>query len=280
MSVANHLHVLVQDPSCGAGLRSSRALKVLRRPDMAVAKGAVNIIVIVAASKLPKVGEFVREANRRHHLKALLVHADLDERWIGQLLDRAQVRTLRNLLVHRGDEQPRRILGAWRMGAQGKLIADAVALPERLLVVSCALERLEVPYSRVSSLDQMPAQERAEFEIDPDGSYLYWPKADVHLDLDSLRFAIDEGAKERARLDAIRRNERIGAAIGALRRSDGISAGEIDGISDRQMRRIERGHSVPRSATLEKLAGAHEMVLNDYLDSLASTMNSESQEPV
>lgn len=166
------------------------------------------------------------------------------------------------------------------MGAQGKLIADAVALPERLLVVSCALERLEVPYSRVSSLDQMPAQERAEFEIDPDGSYLYWPKADVHLDLDSLRFAIDEGAKERARLDAIRRNERIGAAIGALRRSDGISAGEIDGISDRQMRRIERGHSVPRSATLEKLAGAHEMVLNDYLDSLASTMNSESQEPV
>ena len=32
--------------------------------------------------------------------------------------------------------------------------------------------------------------------------------------------------------------------------------------------------------TLEKLAGAHDMVLNDYLDSLASTMNSESQEPV
>ncbi|MBT5607957.1 MAG: DUF2442 domain-containing protein [Lentisphaerae bacterium] len=93
------------------------------------------------------------------------------------------------------------------MGVQGKLIADAVALPERLLVVSCAMERMEVPYSRVSSLHQMPAQDRAEFEIDPDGSYLYWPKADVHLDLDSMRFAIDKGARKRAIRDVQRSSE-------------------------------------------------------------------------
>jgi hypothetical protein len=269
MSATNHLHVLVQDPNCGAALRSSRALKVLRRPDMAVAERAVNIIVIVAASALPEVGPFVREANKRHHLKALLVHADLDERWIGQLLDRAQVRTLRNLLVHRGNEQPGRILGAWRTGAQDKLIADAVALPDRLLVISCALERMEVPFNRVRSLDEMAPKERLEFEIDVDGSYLYWPKADVHLDLDSMRFAIDEQARERARLDALRSNQRIGAAIASLRDSKGLSANAINGISDRQMRRIEQGRCVPRTATMEKLASAHGVALNEYLDSLA-----------
>ena len=243
---------------------------MLRRPDMAVAEEAVNIIVIVAASELPKVGAFVREANKRHHLKALLVHADLDERWIGQLLDRAQVRTLRNLLVHRGGEQPGRILEAWRMGAQDKLIADAIALPDRLLVVSCALERMEVPYARIGSLEQMPAEERADFRIDPDGSYLYWPKADVHLDLDSLRFAIDERARERARLDAVRSNQRIGAAVASVRGREGLSASAIDGISERQIRRIEQGRCVPRTATMKKLAFAHGMVLKEYLDSLAS----------
>ena len=269
MSVANHLHVVVQGKGAGAGLRSSRALKVLRRPDISVAKGAVKIIVLVAAA-LPEVGAFVREANKRHHLKALLVHADVDERWIGQLLDRAQVRALRNLLVHKGEELPARILDAWRSGAQDKLIADAVALPDRLLVVSCALERIEVPYSRVKSLSRMPAEERAGFEVDPDGSYLYWPKADVHLDLDSLRFAVDVRTRGQAQLDAVRKSKRIGAAIAELRRRRGLAAAGIRGLSDRQVRRIEQGLCVPRTGTFEKLAFAHEMTLSDYLDSLAS----------
>lgn len=270
MSVGSQLTVLVQDPDCGASLRSSGQLRVLRRPDISVAEEALNIFVIVVASALPQVGAFVREANKRHHLKALLVHADLDERWIGQLLDRAQVRTLRNLLVHRGNEQPGRILDAWRTGVQDKLIADAVALPDRLLVISCALERMEVPFNRVRSLSQMAPEERLEFEIDVDGSYLYWPKADVHLDLESLRFAIDERARERARLDAVRSNQRIGAAIAFLRDSEGLSTTAIEGISERQMRRIEQGRCVPRTATMEKLASAHGMVLDEYLDSLAS----------
>jgi hypothetical protein len=272
MSVGNHLTVLVQDPGCGASMRSSGHIRVLRRPDMSVAEKALNIFVIVVASALPKVGAFVREANKRHHLKALLVHADLDERWIGQLLDRAQVRTLSNLLVYRGNEQPGRILAAWRSGGQDKLIADAIALPDRLLVISCALERIEVPFNRVRCLSQMAPEERLEFEIDVDGSYLYWPKTDVHLDLDSLRFAIDKTARDRARLDAIRSNQRIGAAIASLRKSAGLSTNSVNGVSDRQMRRIEQGQSVPRTATMEKLASTHGMVLSEYLTSLAAAI--------
>ena len=173
MSVGTQLTVLVQDRACGASLRSSSKFRVLRRPSMSVAGEALNIIVVVVASALPEVGAFVREANKHHHLKVLLVHADLDERWIGQLLDRAQVRTLKNLLVHKGRELPGRILEAWRAGIQDRLIADAVALTDRLLVISCGLERIEVPFSRLGRLERMPTEERAGFQIDPDGSYLY-----------------------------------------------------------------------------------------------------------
>ena len=269
MSVASHLHVIVQGKDTGAGLRSSRALKVLRRPDISVARSAVKIIVLVAASALPEVGPFVREANKRHHLKALLVNADVDERWIGQLLDRAQVRALRNLLVHKGRELPARVLDAWRSGAQDKLIADAVALPDRLLVVSCALDRLEVPFSSVRVLSEMAPEERPVFEVDADGSYLYWPGADVHLDLESLRFAVDERTRGQAQLDAAKKSKRVGAAIAELRRRRGLASAGIGGLSDRQVRRIEQGLCVPRTATFEKLALAHEMTLSEYLDLLA-----------
>lgn len=270
MSGSKHVHVLVQAPGGKEGLRSCRTLKLLRGPDMGVAQREANIIVMVAASALPEVGAFVREANKRHHLKALLVDADVDERWIGQLLDRARVRALRNLLVHKGNELPARILDAWRSGAQDKLIADAVALPDRLLVVSCALERIEVPYFRVQSLKQMAEEERARFEVDRNGAHLYWPDADVHLDLDSMRIAVDERTRGRAQLDAVRKSRGVGAAIAELRRRSGLAAAGIRGLSDRQVRRIEQGLCLPRTGTFEKLAVAHGMTLSEYLDSLAS----------
>jgi hypothetical protein len=186
-----------------------------------------------------------------------------------QLLDRAGVRTLSNLLVVRGDAQFRRIVEAWRAGAQNHLIADALALSDRLLVVTCALERLEVPFSAVGPLAAMSEAERKDFQIDPDGAHLCWRGPDVHLDLDSLRFAIDDGARERAALEGAQRNRRIGAAIASLRRSRGLIPTDCEAISARQLRRLELGQCVPRKATLERLAAAHAMTLSEYLDSLA-----------
>jgi hypothetical protein len=37
-------------------------------------------------------------------------------------------------------------MNAWAMGAQEKLIADATVIGDRLLILSCAMEKLEVPF--------------------------------------------------------------------------------------------------------------------------------------
>ncbi|MBM4318552.1 MAG: hypothetical protein FJ125_00980, partial [Deltaproteobacteria bacterium] len=183
MVAATKLTVLDRDPGCTGWLRPTPRLRVVKNADREVAETALNVFVFAVASELPAVADFVREANRRHQLRVLLVHADMDERWIAPMLARAELRTLRNLLVHRGPEVPRRVVEAWLLGAQDDLIADAVVFGETLLVLTCSLEPIEVRIDRVAPLRNLREDERSRFEIASDGSYLHWPSSDIHLDL-------------------------------------------------------------------------------------------------
>ena len=277
MQTATNITVLNKDSSCSRWLRSSARMKVVRRPNAQVAIDDAYIFVLVAASGLEEVADFVKEANRRHHLRALIVNADLDETWIGQMLDRADLRTLRNLLVHRAGQQPRRVLNAWRSGSQDDLIADALALPEALLVLTCALERIEVPWEQLRPLAGLSRDEREKFEVASDGSYIHWPAPDMHLDVEALRVIVDPRAKERARLERMRHAQNFGEAVAAVRKAAGLRQEDIDGVSARQLRRVECGEVFPRTATLGKMATAHGMSRAEYLDALARSQRAAVQ---
>jgi hypothetical protein len=269
MESAVPMTVLMQDPYCADAFRSAGSVRVLRVGNAAAAARSRNAFVLTLASGLSDVAEFVREANRRHVLRALLVHADLDERWVTPLLDKANLRTLRNLLVHRGPEVPRRVLRAWRMGAQDDLIADAVVINDVLLVWSCALTRTELPFGRLPALAAIPPDDRAKLEVADDGSYMYWPGADVHLDLEAVRVALDPSARDRALRRKLVHDRRFGLAVAKLREAKGLRQSDVRGVSARQLRRIEAGEFIPRLDTLRKMAAAHRMKLPDYLDAVA-----------
>lgn len=269
MQTASRITVLDHDATCTGWLRSSSQVRVLRRSSENIATDAKTIFVLVGASQLGDVAEFVRAANQQHHLKGLLVHADVDAAWIAQMLDRADLRTIRNLLVHRGGDQPSRILNAWRIGAQNDLIADAVALADRLLVISCAMERLEVPWDELVTVSKVSPKHWGPFEVASDGSYLHWPMPDIHLDLDALRQAVDPGAREAAHCERVRCQEGFGTAVASVRRQANLRQSDIDGVTPRQVGRIEAGDVFPRIATLAKLAVAHKLTTNEYLDALA-----------
>ena len=212
---------------------------------------------------------FVREASRRHVLRALLVHADVEPRWVTQMLDQADLRTLRNLLVHRGPPVPCRLIHAWRLGAQDHLIADAVVVKDRLLVLSCALERFELPFGRLSALATIPEEARTKLEVADDGAYIYWPDADVHLDLETIRVTLDPKAREQALAEKLRHDRRLGRGTAKLRQEKGLRQTDIHGVSARQVRRIEAGEFFPRVDTLRRMAEAHGMSLAGYLDAVA-----------
>jgi hypothetical protein len=127
-----------------------------------------------------------------------------------------------------------------------------------------------VQSSRVVSV--RPA-DREKFEIDEDGSFLHWSEPDIHLDLDTFRVAINPSASKRAFDAKAIRNIRYGKAIARLRLEKGLKQSAIPGLSERQVRRFERGESSGYES-LGKMAAAHGVSLDEYLNELA-TINAE-----
>ena len=269
MSAATALTVLRHDDACDDWLRESRQWHIIdgTRPETTPNDGI--LFVLTTASRLPAVTELVRGANRRHRLGGLFVRADVDPAWLGQLLDRARLRALRRLLVHRDGAQPRRVLSAWSVGAQEELIADALALDDRLLVVSCALQRVEVPWTALAKQSRLAPANWGPFQVADDGSYLHWPKPDIHLDLPALRQTVDPRARDEARAERLRSQQDFGDAVAARRKGAGLRQTDIEGVTARQIRRIESGEVFPRLTTLSKLAAAHGLSTAQYLDALA-----------
>jgi hypothetical protein len=253
--------------------REQERLRVVRQPRLQVAQRALNLFVLVTATELPDVSAFVSVANRRHQLRALFVRESTHPRWLPFWFERAGLRTLRNTLVHADADAtlPRRVLNAWVHGAPNELIADASVVGSRLFLMSCALERVEVEFDLVPALRDIPRSQRTAFEVDEDGSYVHWPGPDIHVDLDAIQAAIDPETRTKAEGLRATRNERYGAAIARLRVAMGLKQSDIKGLSDRHVRRIEKGEGATHEA-LRLIAEAHGMKLDHYLHEVAATL--------
>jgi hypothetical protein len=224
--------------------------------------------VLCSALHLPEAAKFVSEMNREHRLQALFVRTDVDPAWLPQMLERAGLRSIRNMLAHSNSLVPHRVLSAWQYNAQSELIADAMVADDRLIVVSCEPKTYEIRFDQMPALKKIAPKQRCSFEIAEDGSFIRWPSADIHLDLDALRTVTDPAWGKRALRIRRDHGREYGAAIAALRKDRGLRQTDIPGLSERQLRRIEESGAVS-VRTMEQLAGAHGMTLADYLDALA-----------
>lgn len=229
---------------------------------------ASDLFVLCRATDVHKVADVAAMANRQHRLRALFIQQDIDTVFLLPMLDGAHLRMLRHVWVHQGSELPERVLNAWETGAPNKLIAHAAVIGDHLHILTCALERHAVPLDQIKALVDLPQSIQAQFQIASDGSYLHWPTEDVHLDLDALRYVIDPGARHEADARRLLHDKRFGKAVTEFRRDRGLAQGDIKGVSARHLRRIEEGESTPRLVTLRRLAEAHGLPLNEYLDEL------------
>jgi hypothetical protein len=149
-----------------------------------------------------------------------------------------------------------RILHAWVEG-------------ECLVLLSPAFERLSVPLAKLTKLVGKSAKEIEAFEIDADGRFLFWPHADVHLGWEQMRQIVDPAAAVAAMEKTAQFNRDYGSAIRTLREEKGLKQAAIDGLSERHVRRIERGEQPVTSAALRALAKAHDMPVEEYLKEVA-----------
>jgi hypothetical protein len=260
--------LLVYDANVKRTFKVPKTFRLYRNALPRLGAAHQNIFVSCPASQLEKVAKVVSAANKRHRLRVLLVQSDVDASWLPQMLDRAELRSVQNMLVHSEEDLPARVMRAWELGAQAHLIAKATVLGSRLFVVSCDAVQHEIAFDAMPALRRIPARSREQFQLADDGSYLYWPDADVHLDLDAIRSVLDPEWNQKALSRRLSHDAEMGAAIKSLRKEAGLKQGDIKGLSERQVRRIENGESASL-ASLTRLATAHGLAVERYLDKVA-----------
>jgi len=151
-------------------------------------------------------------------------------------------------------------------------IIDAYQIGDSLVVRGPKHRLLHVPLNALSSLRDKPREAQRKFEIDPDGSFLYWPDLDVHLGWNQFLHAVDPEALRKAQQRGEGFNQRYGAAIRSVREAAGITQSKVTGLTDRQVRRIEQGEGRATSKALAALAAAHGLDGNIYLEKLAKAL--------
>src|SRR5437764_1000015 len=91
----------------------------------------------------------------------------------------------------------------------------------------------------------------------------------TNADAVRLKQVTDPASALRAMQESQEFNARYGQAIRKLRLASGITQAGIRGLTARQVGRIEKGQCRATSSALKKLAAAHRLALDIYLDSLA-----------
>jgi hypothetical protein len=246
-------------------------IHLLGESDLVEAGAARKLFVFTPATRLGELAPAISEASRHNRLQALLVRTDVEPEWVPLMIRRAGLRTLRNLLVHHEAGLPARMLRAWALGVQRDSIAAATTWDDRLLVVTCAFDEFEVGFDAYPALRRIAPGERARFELEEDGMFLHWPRAQVHLTVDDLRLATDAAHRARAQARRVTHDRAFGAAVRTLRESLGIAQSRVQGLSARHLRRIEHG-SVPGDDAIVALAAAHGMDADAYLASVSERM--------
>ena len=158
-----------------------------------------------------------------------------------------------------------RIKLAWKWESEDELIATAKASEHMLIVMGCDFNFWQVPFAAIPCLKDLPLSENNNFEIDPDGSYLHWQWNDIHIDLEDIKAAVDPEFKNQLYLEKLKYNQSLGKAISQVRKAHNLNQNEIEGLSDRHLRRIENEGYQVTIDVLKKLAVAHHMNLENYL---------------
>ena len=246
------------------------ALKILAQANRASLHKFKNLFIMISATALQDVASIVKVANENKLLRALFVREDVPPEWLPQMFARADLRMVRNTVIHLpGDwTTPRRIIKAWQIGAQHDLIARANIIDNKLFLLNCALKPFEISFADLPPLNKIPKTQRGDFRISDSGSYIHWPANDIHLDIESIRYFTDEGFRKKCDLEKVTHDKQFGLAIATMRKTHHLVQADIDGMSDRQLRRIENEGARPSVATLATLAKAHKMEVNDYLNEL------------
>jgi len=218
-----------------------------------VVSGAFHLLFTEPATHPDQVAQWMRTTNIRSENRLHVIKVDdLEAPQVSQLLGR--------VCSALGPD-----------GSRGSII-DAYLAGAMLLVRGPRHRMLHVPVSSVPALRGQPPAVLRNFEIDPDGSFIYWPELDVHLGWNQFLQVVVPAELRKVQQRSADFNERYGAAIRRVREAAGILQSRVEGLTERQLRRIEQGECRATSAAIVALANAHGLDANAYMERLTKAM--------
>jgi hypothetical protein len=219
-----------------------------------IVSGAFHLLFTEPATHPDQVAQWMRSTKIRSENRLHVVRVDdLEAPQVSQLLGRV-------------------CFALGRDSTRGSII-DAYLAGDSILVRGPKHRMLHVPVSSIRALSGQPRDVLRNFVIDPDGSLIHWPVIDVHLGWNQFLQAVDPEELRKAQQRAEGYNKRYGAAIRKIREEAGLSQSEIDGLTERQLRRIEQGECRATTSALATLANAHGLDMNSYMERLAKAMS-------
>jgi len=158
-------------------------------------------------------------------------------------------------------------------------ILDAAIQGDVLHVVSPEFTRLDVPLAYIPALGTGKSSQVADFELDDDGAFIYWPNLDLHLGWSQLLQLVDSKAVQHASQKRDQFNARYGKAVYAVRQAAGIRSSDLSGLSEKELGQIEKGECLLTSDAIKALSRAHGLKPNEYLQSLAGSQCTNFEGP-
>jgi hypothetical protein len=166
----------------------------------------------------------------------------------------------------------KRLTSAFQADNKNARILDAKIEDGVLHVVSPDFDRLDVPIAEIPNFRNADSSKIQDFEIDEDGSFIYWPGLDLHLGWVQLQQLVNPAAALKASQKSQVFNKRYGKAVQKVRETAGLRPSDISGISEKQLRRIENGDCRLTSNAIEALSQAHMLGPIEYMKKLAEAL--------
>lgn len=184
--------------------------------------------------------------------------------------------------VTRDPEVIKRVLLSFARDQAWEAILDAYVLGDRLVVVLGNFRVAEFPVERIPGLGVRPGPDLSDFEIDSSGSFLHWASLDLHLGASQLLQAVDP--MHLADVE-IRRyaTSKISKALLMIREEAGLRQRDIEDLSERQVRRLEKEESRFTAEAARSYAFALRCSLDEFLARLSRRVTElrdpEEEEP-
>jgi hypothetical protein len=196
-------------------------------------------------------------------IHAMMQRANRDDSWINDAF--SQSYSLEDLSGE--------IVG--EMEVSSNLIRDAYVTLCRvyLIVTNKAGREIRIKFNDIPALKRIDYRDRDRFEIQGNGSCLYWSAADIHLDFESFLYYVDDQFRAKTNEKSERYRREYGKAIAIVRTVYQIPIEAIDGLTSYEVQDIEAGRIIARVSSLCCYSEAIGITLDEFLDKVAANVD-------